>query len=92
LDERWGDEGSWQILHKAKLHNFYYLIIRIVSMIKELNMGLADKGSRVGLLMNWWENLKVFVPLGHLGMDGKIILTMDLKITVHEGVNWRHLT
>jgi len=42
-------------------------------------MGLTDKGSRLGLVMNWWENLKVCDQLVRLGMNEKTMLQWILK-------------
>lgn len=55
------------------------LFNNIVSMIKQLNTGLVEKGSRLGLVLNLLEKQKFCENLGLLGMDGKIILQWILK-------------
>jgi hypothetical protein len=39
----------------------------------------------------WLENLKGRDHFHNLGIDGKIIITMDLREVGWEGENWLHL-
>ena len=55
------------------LYNYIFV------MIKQLNMGLTDKVSRLELAMNWWENLKICDQLVRLGMNKKTMLQWILK-------------
>jgi len=83
--------GKWKKLLSDEL----YSSPNIVRMIKSRRMGWAGHVTRMGkrkiVYRVWWGNVRERDHWGHLGIDGRINIKMDLQEVGYGSMDWIEL-